>query len=92
MSPLSNTRITVVVWGIVFCHDMIVRMVQEGKQPEAMKKALRDQHGIHVWVSPLSSTRIDMEARGLASCVRSSVHYYNTEGEVDSLVTAARTL
>lgn len=57
-----------------------------------MKKALRDDHKIHVWVSPLSSTRIDMERRGLAACLRSSVHYYNSEEEVDRLIAAAHTL
>ena len=38
---------------------------QEGADVDAVKQQLREQHGIHVWVSPLSSTRIDMEARGL---------------------------
>lgn len=65
---------------------------QDGTEPEVMKKTLREQHGIHVWVSPLSSTRIDMERRGLQSCIRSSVHYYNTEAEIDRLIAAAQTL
>jgi hypothetical protein len=38
---------------------------QEGADLDAAKQQLRERHGIHVWVSPLSSTRIDMEARGL---------------------------
>jgi hypothetical protein len=38
---------------------------QEGADLEAAKQQLRERHGIHVWVSPLSSTRIDMESRGL---------------------------
>ena len=43
----------------------VFRHVQEGADLEAAKQQLRERHGIHVWVSPLSSTRIDMEARGL---------------------------
>jgi cysteine desulfurase / selenocysteine lyase len=61
-------------------------------EPEAVKKQLRERHSVHVWVSPLSSTRIDMERRGLRACVRSSVHCYNTEEEVDRLIGAAHML
>jgi len=38
---------------------------------------------INVSVSPGSYTLLDMSARGLNSVVRASVHYYNTEAEVD---------
>jgi selenocysteine lyase/cysteine desulfurase len=31
----------------------------------------------------VTSTRIDMEDRGLSELVRASVHYYNSEDEVD---------
>lgn len=40
-------------------------------------------HSINVWTSPCRSTRLDMEARGLADVVRASVHYYNTETEIE---------
>jgi cysteine desulfurase/selenocysteine lyase len=38
---------------------------------------------INVSVSPGHYTLLDMTTRGLASVVRASVHYYNTESEVD---------
>jgi cysteine desulfurase/selenocysteine lyase len=41
------------------------------------------QSRINVTVSQQSSTRLDMEARGLTSVVRASVHYYNSEDEVE---------
>ncbi len=39
--------------------------------------------GVNIWTSATSSTRIDMEQRELTDVVRSSVHYYNTEAEID---------
>jgi selenocysteine lyase/cysteine desulfurase len=54
-----------------------------------LKDFLR-QRQINVSVTSLSSTRIDMESRGLDSMVRASVHYYNTEEELDRLGEALR--
>ena len=52
-------------------------------------QGLKEQ-GIAVRVSDLSSTRIDMERRGLEELVRASVHYYNTEEEIERLCKAVR--
>ena len=41
--------------------------------------------GINVSVSTAASTRLDMAARDLRVLLRASVHYYNTEEEVDRL-------
>lgn len=46
-----------------------------------IKTELRE-HGINVSTSPVSSTLLDMQQRGLTNVVRASVHYYNTEDEV----------
>jgi selenocysteine lyase/cysteine desulfurase len=60
----------------------IVTFTVEGRDSKAIQRALGSQ-GINVWTSPLHYTRIDMETRGLESVVRASVHYYNSEEEVD---------
>lgn len=65
----------------------IVTFTAEGHDPEAIRLALAAR-GINVSVTTRSSTRLDMEARGLESMVRASVHYYNTEEELARLVAA----
>jgi selenocysteine lyase/cysteine desulfurase len=65
--------------------------VVSGRSAEEIKTALAAQR-IHASVSGIRSTRIDMEARGLSEVVRASVHYYNTEQEVDRLCAAVEQL
>jgi selenocysteine lyase/cysteine desulfurase len=38
---------------------------------------------INVSVSSVESTRLDMDERGLGEIVRASVHYYNSEEEIE---------
>lgn len=71
--------------GVTQCG--IVTFSVDGKDPEEIKRRLADQH-INVSVSMLSSTRLDMEERRLSSLVRASVHYYNSEEEVERFCTA----
>jgi selenocysteine lyase/cysteine desulfurase len=60
----------------------IVSFTVAGHDPAEIQRTLA-AHRIHVTVSRRPSTRLDMEARGLSSVVRASVHYYNSEEEVE---------
>jgi selenocysteine lyase/cysteine desulfurase len=60
----------------------ITTFTTEQMDAEAIQSALREQD-INVSVSPPASTRLDAEARNLPDLVRTSVHYYNTEAEVE---------
>ena len=59
--------------------------------PDELKQTLRAR-GINVSVTTTTSTRLDMDARGLTEMVRASVHYYNTEDEVDLFCREVRAL
>ncbi len=56
--------------------------------PAPAVKAALAAAGITVLVSGRPSTLLDMTERGLDSLVRASLHYYNTESELDRLVAA----
>ncbi len=64
----------------------IVTFQVQGKTAEQIRESLA-QHSINVSVSGRSSTRLDMEARGLEEVVRTSVHYYNSEEEIERFCT-----
>ena len=69
----------------------IVTFDGTARPPAAIQEALRAR-GINVSVTSTTSTRLDMEARGLHALVRASVHYYNTEDEVDRFCRELRLL
>jgi selenocysteine lyase/cysteine desulfurase len=60
----------------------IVSFTVEGRDAEAICRGLVRER-INVSLSTIDSTRLDMEERGLDAVVRASVHYYNTEEEID---------
>ena len=60
----------------------IVSFTVEGRASEEIHRALAAQH-INVSTSTVWATRLDMEERGLTDVVRASVHYYNSEEEVE---------
>jgi len=47
------------------------------------KLAVKD---IHVGITPKAAAFLDMENRGLSSMIRSSVHYYNSETEIEKFI------
>jgi cysteine desulfurase / selenocysteine lyase len=67
----------------------LVTFTCEGHAAGEVMQGLKEQ-GIAVRVSDRSSTLIDMERRGLEELVRASVHYYNTEEEIERLCEAVR--
>ncbi len=69
----------------------IVTLTLAGKEPAALQEALAAQ-AINVSVSTRFSTQYDMASRGLDAVLRASVHYYNSEEEIDRFATALAAL
>ncbi len=69
-------------------HDLgvqkcgIVTFTIDGCSSQDIHNKLAGQK-MNVSISSTTSTRLDMDSRGLASVVRASVHYYNTEEEIE---------
>jgi selenocysteine lyase/cysteine desulfurase len=69
-------------------HDLglrkcgIVTFTMDGYSPQEIHRKLAAQH-INVSISTPASTRLDMDQRGLAGVVRASLHYYNSEEEIE---------
>jgi selenocysteine lyase/cysteine desulfurase len=74
----------------VTVHDLgvvrggIVSFAVRGLSAATVTTTLRAA-SINVHVSPARGTLLDMRARGLHELVRASVHYFNTEAELDRL-------
>jgi len=75
--------------GLVRCG--IVSFTAAGHTPEEIQHALALSK-INVTVSRRPSTRLDMEARDLTGLVRASVHYYNSEDEVERFCTTVKAI
>jgi len=69
----------------------IVTFDHASKSAEEIKAHLAT-HNINVSVTGLSSTRFDLEKRGIEAMVRASFHYYNTEEEIDQLCAGLKDL
>ena len=77
--------VTLTDLGEVKCG--IVTFAVAGANHDAIRAALRARD-INVSISTKYSSRLDMDGRGLDTVIRASVHIYNTEDELDRLVTA----
>jgi cysteine desulfurase/selenocysteine lyase len=65
----------------------IVTFSIEGRGATEVADALRAE-GVNVSALPAAYARLDLGRRGIDEVVRASVHYYNTEDEIDRLVRA----
>jgi selenocysteine lyase/cysteine desulfurase len=77
--------VTITDQGVERCG--IVSFTVAGNDADEVQRRLAKAH-INVSVSRVSSTRLDMEDRGLPDLVRASVHYYNTAEEVEQFCSA----
>ncbi len=68
-------------------RSAIVTFTVDGCDPSDLRASLRSQ-GINVSTSTEGSARLDFPERGLHQVVRASVHYFNTEDEIDTLIDA----
>lgn len=66
----------------------IVTFEVDGIAPDAVGARLRSDWKINTSASGVSSTRFDMESRGIRQVVRSSTHYFTTGEEIDLLAAA----
>lgn len=69
----------------------IVSLTIDGLDPASTVQSLRRQQ-INIGSSQPSSTRLDSEHRQLPALLRVAPHYYNTQEEIDLLVSALKTL
>jgi cysteine desulfurase/selenocysteine lyase len=69
----------------------IVTFTVEGVDHEQLKQQLAEQK-INVSIAEVSSTRLDMEARHLTTMIRASVHYFNSEEEIEHFTTSLSAL
>jgi cysteine desulfurase / selenocysteine lyase len=65
----------------------IVTFAKTGEDARSVQLRLRAQ-AINTSVATLQNARLDMGSRGLSALVRASVHYYNTEEEIDRFCAA----
>lgn len=78
-------------------HDLgrekcgIVTFTKEGVSPDNMAQQLLAQ-GINISVSALTSARLDFGQRGLDALARASLHYFNTDAEIDRFVETIRVI
>jgi cysteine desulfurase / selenocysteine lyase len=65
----------------------IVTFTVDGIPAQQVQQRLAAQ-GVNTSVSPVHYARFDLQHRGLPDLVRASVHYYNTDAELDRLIDA----
>lgn len=69
----------------------IVSFTVEGKSADSVKEYLFTKK-INVSWNGVPNTYLDMTARGLSEIIRASVHYYNTEEEIDQFISCLKSM
>jgi len=70
-------------------HCGIVSFTVEDEAPADVVRELKAQR-INLGVSRATSTQLDMHARGLDALVRTGIHYYNSEDEIERFLDALK--
>ncbi len=78
LSPLPG----VIVRDRGIVQGGIITFTVEGYDAAEIARKMAEHH-INVSVSVRNSTLLDLQARGIETMVRASVHYYNSEEEID---------
>ncbi len=69
----------------------IVTFTLEGHTPVEIRRFL-NQHKINIWACAGPGSLVDFQRRGIDSVARASVHYFNTEEEIEKMVASLSTL
>ena len=83
--------------GFITVHDLgavrcgIVTFTAQGVDSDEVKRILSENR-INVSVSPEEISRLDLSERNLPHVVRASVHYYNTEEEIEEFCNRLKSL
>jgi cysteine desulfurase/selenocysteine lyase len=72
--------------GALLCG--LVSFTVDTMSADTLKQRLFKEYSINTSVSRVPSSRLDFENRNLTAVVRASVHYYNTEREIEILASA----
>src|SRR5205807_2272978 len=81
--------VTVRDLGAIQCG--IVTFTVDGANPEEIQRRLSERR-VNVRASGPGGALLDMTARGLSGLVRASIHYYNTEEEIERFCQALESL
>ncbi len=82
-------RVTVRDHGRVL--GAIVTFTVDGCSATEVKSALA-RETVNVSISDAASARLDLDPRGITALIRASVHYFNSEDEIDLLVATVASL
>lgn len=69
----------------------IVTFTMRSQTPKELLMRLR-QNQINIWAPSAASCLLDLESKGLQLVARASVHYYNTEAEIDRFCSVLESL